>query len=595
MSNILPQIEYNSQYLKNDWQPMETVKPVNFNEISRVTKELVDNNNNLELNLGNVSVRQFANVESMKQSNNLKVGDLVKTQGFYNSGDGGGADYVIVNDIGEDEVDEASIIALQKGLYAKLLIQTYINAKWFGAKGDGITDDTTNINKITTFLLKNITKYGVYGNTYSVIFPKGIYKINSTINILYSCTNWYFEGAIINAAEITGDAILIVNTSGLSGELNHSINGLKLIGNKDNNTNGIQFGEDNDNDMHAIIFKNVNVENCKTALNFDKKNNYIITFYDTALSNCETCLNFSSGSNSGEKVTFINSVLTNSNNAVISANGTSDLYFINCSFDFNKVDYIAKNGSVNYLIDCHMEWSNKEQEHFQVYGYSTLYIRGGYLLCQGADSYAMPICKIERDGGIGLTIDGTFVHNLKAPALANSGAIVRTSNINGFKFGEFPFKTPDFYTFSATDTSLPKFIEIDRDYTIKDGYISITKTNSTRVRTLAKLDNHNNFKETFKIKTTSELPDDCHIWASSRLVIKLQDGTFKILYEQGAADIKDRLVVNEYYQDSNYFWLVPKIVDQDWGDVYVEQGLWFYNVPDDTTEICLKDLKIEGW
>lgn len=70
-------------------------------------------------NAHSINIRTFPNVETMKQANNLKAGGLIKTQGFYQPNDGGGADYVIVNDIGEDEADEASIIALQKGLYAK--------------------------------------------------------------------------------------------------------------------------------------------------------------------------------------------------------------------------------------------------------------------------------------------------------------------------------------------------------------------------------------------------------------------------------------------------------------------------------------------
>lgn len=571
----------------NDWAK-EVCLPLSGGEMTGdITANNVYANNN---------VLVFNNVTEMKASNKVKEGYTLKTLGFYITDDGGGANYFVTDNIGEDEVDEASVITLQKGLYAKLLIQTYINAKWFGAKGDGITDDTTNINKITTFLLKNITKYNVYGNTYSVIFPKGIYKINSTIKLLYSCTNWYFQGAVINATEITGDAVLIINTSGIQGELNYSINGLRLVGNI-NNTNGVQFGEDNENDMHAIIFKNVSVRECKTALNFDKSNNYIITFYDTALDRCETCFNFSSGSNSGEKITFINSSLGNSDIAVISANGTSDLYFINCSFDYNKVCYIARGGSINYLIDCHIEWTNKEQEHFQVYGASSLNIRGGYLLCQGTDNYTMPICKIDRDSGVGLTIDGTFVHGLKAPALANSGAIVRTSNINGFKYGDFPFKTPDFYQFNREDTSLPLFIEINNDYTIKDGYVSITKTNNLTVRFISKVKNKNNFKQTHSVKATSELPSSCHVWSSSSFVVKLQDGSYKQLYLQGTGDIRDSINANigNYYKDTSYLWRELKVEEENWGEIYAMQSIWFYGIPDDTTEICLKDLKIEGW
>ena len=112
-----------------------------------------------------INIRTFNSVEEMKASNTLKAGALGKTLGFYAADDGGGANYLIVNDIGEDEPDEATLISLQNSLYAKLLIEDYVNVKWFGVKGDGETDDTNALQ-----LCFNYIKGGC------VIIPEGTYK-----------------------------------------------------------------------------------------------------------------------------------------------------------------------------------------------------------------------------------------------------------------------------------------------------------------------------------------------------------------------------------------------------------------------------------
>ena len=117
-----------------------------------------------------INIRTFNSVEEMKASNTLKAGALAKTQGFYAAGDGGGADYLVTDDIGEDEIDEASVIALQNNLYAKLIIKDFINVKQWGAYGDGVHDDTKALQKAIDYREVKL-KY----------FPNGVYCVSDTL------------------------------------------------------------------------------------------------------------------------------------------------------------------------------------------------------------------------------------------------------------------------------------------------------------------------------------------------------------------------------------------------------------------------------
>lgn len=142
---------------------------------------------NANANAQSINIRTFPNVETMKQANNLKAGGLIKTQGFYQPNDGGGADYVIVDSISEDEVDEASILTLQKGLFAKLLINDFTTITQMGAINNG-SSDVTNIINISIAKKSN------------AIIDNGTYKINGDIN----------TGVLVftNNGKITGNANL---------------------------------------------------------------------------------------------------------------------------------------------------------------------------------------------------------------------------------------------------------------------------------------------------------------------------------------------------------------------------------------------------
>lgn len=123
---------------------------------------------------------RVVDVFSKLQGLNLKTGQLVMTQGFYEPADGGGASYVCVDEIGEDETaDGYGIIALNNGKYLKLRHNGVLNVKWFGAKGNGVTDDTEAIQRTIDYCqLSNLIVY----------IPKGTYPcthidINADITI----------------------------------------------------------------------------------------------------------------------------------------------------------------------------------------------------------------------------------------------------------------------------------------------------------------------------------------------------------------------------------------------------------------------------
>jgi len=80
----------------------------------------------------------FETVAQLKLAT-LAAGKLVSTKGYYASGDGGAADYIVA---ATQAVDGYGDHALAGGTVALLQFEESANVRQFGAKGDGVTDDT---------------------------------------------------------------------------------------------------------------------------------------------------------------------------------------------------------------------------------------------------------------------------------------------------------------------------------------------------------------------------------------------------------------------------------------------------------------------
>jgi len=178
--------------------------------------------NFLELN----SLIIFDSVQEMKESDNLIVGSTVKTLGFYNSTDCGGAFYKITENV---EPDEITTFALNNNLFAQIILQHSMNVKQFGAKGDNIADDTLFIQKCID-LVNNIE------------FPNGIYMIKA-----------HDENQLIGASNHNSPLFL----GGLILRSNIALNGtnatLKVIPNNSQNYNILRAYN-----VSNIVISNIN-------------------------------------------------------------------------------------------------------------------------------------------------------------------------------------------------------------------------------------------------------------------------------------------------------------------------------------------------
>ena len=92
----------------------------------------------------------FDTVADMKAATNLVAGDYVRALGYYNINDGGASIYKIVNN---DELadDGGSVIELDSGLKATLVVNKSIRISQFGVDGN----HNTNINNFITYVNSN--------------------------------------------------------------------------------------------------------------------------------------------------------------------------------------------------------------------------------------------------------------------------------------------------------------------------------------------------------------------------------------------------------------------------------------------------------
>lgn len=149
----------------------------------------------------------YDTVNDMKNATNLVNGSFAKTYGFYTKNDGGGAFYKIRTVTNEDVVNNMNLIALSNdnSLVAELMTDI-VNVLQFGAKGDGITNDTLALQTASNYAQEKQLEFYVPEKTFKsnalsfTLIP--IITIKGNISAIEQNTEFLFDYAGLNSAPI---------------------------------------------------------------------------------------------------------------------------------------------------------------------------------------------------------------------------------------------------------------------------------------------------------------------------------------------------------------------------------------------------------
>lgn len=118
------------------------------------------------------SLLAFDTINDLQNSINLVEGSFARTFGFYEINDGGGAFYKIKKLTSDYTINNSTVFSINNtDLIAVLIANNSMSLKQFGAKSDGVFDNSPIFNSAISFGLK------------SLFIPDGTYFINTPINI----------------------------------------------------------------------------------------------------------------------------------------------------------------------------------------------------------------------------------------------------------------------------------------------------------------------------------------------------------------------------------------------------------------------------
>lgn len=277
-----------------------------------------------------------------------------------------------------------------------------INVKRFGAKGDGITDDTAAINAAITYLSSRTGNMNPVKYNNSLVFTWGTYLISNTLKIPANIRPTILghvvimathAGVAVNICSETTTVPLYYKEMFMAGELIDCSRGqLNIFHRKFFNTNtdpelpdntlglntggsinrnkilagtvGLKIGTIVDRRLVSRYdVSHVRIAGFETALEFIPFNNYMATYKWLHIEGNINCIKTSSptggGENSGENITFYKCRFSGADNFFLAQADAIDCTFNDCSIDFVKnvlyLDTMFRGFNYFKFANCYFE------------------------------------------------------------------------------------------------------------------------------------------------------------------------------------------------------------------------------------------------
>jgi hypothetical protein len=243
-----------------------------------------------------------------------------------------------------------------------------VNVRWFGAKGDGINDDTQAFKDAISFVRDKIIATN-FKTSLQVNIPGGIYKITGKLTLspfvhiatkgFVKIESYVTSGATIHFTAQSGDPTFLSTMGKQQYHRSPLINGMdggmliySMVDRATNSTIGLEIGSQTDlgstlpTSRYSVC--DVAIEKFDVALQMNKYNNYIGTFNNLHLETNNTLMRFgttvSTVTNSGENFNFHGGIFAQATVGFDWLVDGMDCNFYGCSFDFLNTAFKFQRG-----------------------------------------------------------------------------------------------------------------------------------------------------------------------------------------------------------------------------------------------------------